>query len=76
MSFYEYPDAEPERVCRVCGCTEEDACVLPLGGCCTWVEADLCSACVPEEPIPFGDDESDMRQRASGLWVPRSYEEG
>lgn len=29
-------------ICRVCGCTEERACE---GGC-TWVAADLCSACV------------------------------
>lgn len=28
--------------CRVCGCTDEDACE---GGC-YWVEKDLCSACV------------------------------
>lgn len=27
--------------CRVCGCTEIDAC--PVG--CSWVEADLCSVC-------------------------------
>jgi hypothetical protein len=27
--------------CRVCGCTEEDACE---GGC-SWIEDDLCSAC-------------------------------
>lgn len=27
--------------CRVCGCTEADAC---LHGCC-WVEEDLCSVC-------------------------------
>lgn len=29
------------RACRACGCTDEAACV---GGC-SWVEADLCSAC-------------------------------
>lgn len=32
------------RVCRVCGCTEDRACVLG----CTWVEEDLCSS-HPEE---------------------------
>jgi hypothetical protein len=31
-------------VCRVCGCTDEEACE---GGC-SWVEPDLCSACVDE----------------------------
>lgn len=34
--------AGTERVCRVCGCTEFNACP---GGC-SWVEIDLCSACV------------------------------
>ena len=28
--------------CRTCGCTDDEACI---GGC-TWVESDLCSACV------------------------------
>lgn len=30
-----------EQVCRICGCTQENACP---GGCC-WVEEDLCSSC-------------------------------
>jgi ParB/RepB/Spo0J family partition protein len=41
---------KPERVCRVCGCTEEAACQLRSGDTCEWVEAeggplgnDLCS---------------------------------
>lgn len=29
------------RTCRVCGCTDDDACFPP----CSWVEVDLCSAC-------------------------------
>jgi hypothetical protein len=39
------------RACRVCGCTEDDCagCVERTGGPCTWVEADLCSACVGAE---------------------------
>lgn len=36
--------AEDEQVCRVCGCTKNNAC---LGGC-YWVEEDLCSACAKE----------------------------
>ena len=32
------------RKCRVCGCTEHNAC----DGGCSWVEEDLCSACVGE----------------------------
>lgn len=34
-----------EPVCRVCGCTEDNACP---GGC-YWVEPDLCSACAQLE---------------------------
>lgn len=43
------PQAEPNvPVCRVCGCTDEQACE---GGC-SWVEdpqllGDLCSSCLP-----------------------------
>lgn len=40
----EYADREPlfdERRCRVCGCTDDNACP---GGC-YWVEDDLCSTC-------------------------------
>ena len=40
--------SEAERTCRVCGCTEHDACVDLFGEPCHWVEADLCSACVWE----------------------------
>jgi hypothetical protein len=37
------------QVCRSCGCSEDDACDLSSGGvphACSWVEPDLCSACV------------------------------
>lgn len=33
--------------CRVCGCTDDHACE---GGC-SWVEEDLCSACVGKEDV-------------------------
>lgn len=33
------------RRCRVCGCTDDHACVDPEFGACWWVEADLCSHC-------------------------------
>ena len=48
----------PEKVCRVCGCTEEDCsqCIEKTGEPCSWVEDDepgcLCSACVEEKPEP------------------------
>lgn len=40
----------PDRKCRVCGCTPDQACP---GGC-FWVEEDLCSSCASEceEPQP------------------------
>lgn len=38
-----------ERKCRVCGCTDLNACVTD-GVPCHWVEEDLCSACVGKEP--------------------------
>lgn len=34
------------RRCRICGCTDDRACVTD-GVPCHWVEDDLCSACVP-----------------------------
>lgn len=37
-----------KRVCRVCGCTWNNACP---GGC-YWVEFDLCSECVDKDPTP------------------------
>lgn len=38
-----------EATCRVCGCTDDDCsqCVEKTGAPCSWVEPDLCSACVP-----------------------------
>lgn len=42
----------PAGVCRVCGCTDEEACVTWSGelagavkATCSWVERDLCSRC-------------------------------
>jgi hypothetical protein len=41
------------RTCRVCGCTEDNACVVhdpqtgQIDDACLWVEADLCCACIP-----------------------------
>lgn len=34
--------------CRICGCTDDDCsgCIERTGVACSWVEADLCSACV------------------------------
>ena len=48
----------PPRTCRRCGCTDDDCggCVARTGQPCSWVEADLCSACtgltLPEVMTP------------------------
>ncbi|HVX56955.1 MAG TPA: hypothetical protein VHA37_04435 [Candidatus Saccharimonadales bacterium] len=34
--------------CRQCGCTETEPCLV-MGGTCSWVEPDLCSACKNKE---------------------------
>lgn len=41
----EVEESKSVRTCRVCGCTDYQACP---GGC-HWVEDDLCSSCVPKE---------------------------
>lgn len=41
------PNCHSAQVCRVCGCTEYNACETDDGPC-DWVEPDLCSACVNE----------------------------
>lgn len=40
---------DPPRSCRVCGCTDNDACLPP----CWWVELDLCSSpsCVRSDTL-------------------------
>jgi len=37
------PSLAAPRICRVCACSQHDACV---GGC-AWVDVDLCSSCAP-----------------------------
>lgn len=41
------------RTCRVCGCTDDNCagCVERTGEPCSWVAADLCSACALEAPM-------------------------
>ena len=38
-------------VCKICGCTDNDACIHPDFGACFWLtpEHDLCSHCVELE---------------------------
>jgi hypothetical protein len=44
------------RTCRACGCTDDDCsgCIARTGEPCHWVEADLCSACLPPGAFPEG----------------------
>lgn len=43
--------AESKRKCRVCECSDRDACRVDGG--CSWIEADLCSACAEMISILF-----------------------
>ena len=55
------------RSCRVCGCTDDYACLEADGWPCCWVERDLCSSCayrpengkvtLPEEQLSFSTKE-------------------
>jgi ParB family chromosome partitioning protein len=47
----------PKKKCRVCGCTDDNACVVE-GVPCHWVEEDLCSACAEKK----ADEKSNERQ--------------
>lgn len=47
--------------CRVCGCTQDRACVGEDGNC-WWVEADLCSACAtPAQIVVAALDQAVLR---------------
>jgi PRTRC genetic system protein E len=50
-------NTEPERKCRVCGCTQDNCkqCIEKTGQPCSWVEYDLCSACVDEPELKVVD---------------------
>lgn len=51
--------AEAERVCRVCGCTEYNACLGENLSGCHWVEEDLCSECVPDPKADAAESQDD-----------------
>lgn len=36
-----------QRTCRVCGCTQTDACIDDCGHGCAWAGPNLCTACAP-----------------------------
>jgi len=43
------------RRCRVCGCTDHDACTVLDVPCC-WIAEDLCSACAPLGQVLESED--------------------
>lgn len=47
----------PVAECRVCGCTQHDCtlCVERTGEPCSWIEADLCSACAPGDAAAIAE---------------------
>lgn len=73
-------------VCRICGCTDNNACVNSEGNACFWVDSEhnLCSACVEERSEEW---EKKLRaasyemvapdgaiwEFAQGEWTSRSY---
>lgn len=61
--------------CRVCGCTENQACYSHNHGTCWWVEPDLCSHCA--EPVivaelfdTLGEDGGTLEEWT--LWTKRA----
>lgn len=65
------------RACCVCGCTDNDCrgCIERTGRPCYWVEADLCSACLPPPLIDIRDHSTaqDRRARRVNLTVSFYY---
>ena len=41
----------PSGICRVCGCTQDNACIDPGGEPCIWIDVDLCSECADEPEV-------------------------
>ena len=52
------------RTCRVCGCTENNCsqCIEKTGSPCTWVDEDLCSACIPVNKKDDEDQEENQSE--------------
>ncbi|WP_294292626.1 helix-turn-helix transcriptional regulator [uncultured Sphingomonas sp.] len=47
----------PPRLCRVCGCSELDACSDRSGYGCWWVERDFCSSCAAADDRAAGAED-------------------
>ncbi len=61
-----------KRICRVCGCTEDNGC-LTASGPCHWVAEDLCSACLERaqnKPVITALDILALNNVAFGVELP------
>ena len=58
----------PARKCRVCGCTDLNACLVK-GVPCHWVGPDLCSACECTEENPCCDRRNEYNGYRSGRTI-------
>ena len=53
--------------CRVCGCSDHDACVNQYSEPCSWVEPDLCSACAYNGIRTVLDQAEEWHHRMAGM---------
>ena len=58
-------DLAAPRLCRICACSELDACDDRRGGPCGWAEADLCTSCTPASLERLGLDALATRTQAN-----------
>lgn len=68
-----------QQKCRVCGCTQDNACTDAEIGNCWWIEADLCSHCGEPEIVLLqarrlfaGDTRLPPRQELLLGWTHRA----
>lgn len=61
-------DDAPERTCRLCGCTDDEPCgdAGDPEWVCSWVEDDLCSACVKQNAAAIPPDTGDGQAGEAG----------
>lgn len=58
-----------ERSCRVCGCTENRACLHKDGTPCGWVDDDICTVCADDgtADLPHHQDDIDVQMFAEAM---------
>lgn len=57
------------RACRVCGCTDELACIHADGVPCYWADDDICSVCADDGTcdLPNHQDDIDVQRFAQAM---------